>query len=219
MRVLVVEDHEEYADVIVRGLRREGMAVDVAHDGGAGLVKARVCSYDVVVLDRDLPVLHGDEVCRRLREGGAGTRVLMLTAAVGAAHAAAGLKLGADDYLAKPFEFVELIARVRALARRPSQAQAPVLEAGGIRVDTAARIATREGRPLDLARKELGVLEMLVAAGDRVVSAEELLEHVWDENADPFTTTVRTTIGRLRRKLGMPEVIETVTGSGYRIRR
>lgn len=219
MRVLVVEDHVDYAEVIARGLRRAGMAVDVAHDGGEGWVKASVSDYDVLVLDRDLPVLHGDELCRRLRDGGTGSRVLMLTAASGAEQTAAGLELGADDYLPKPFEFVELIARVRALARRPSQTRAPVLEAGGIRVDSAARVATRDGRPLVLARKELGVLEMLLADVDRVVSAEELLEHVWDENVDPFTSTVRTTVARLRRKLGEPDAIETVTGSGYRIRR
>lgn len=218
MRVLVVEDHVDYADVIVRGLRRAGLAVDVAYDGGEGLVKASVSDYDVLVLDRDLPVLHGDEVCRCLRERGTGSRVLMLTAASGPEQAAAGLELGADDYLAKPFEFVELIARVRALARRPAKARPPVLEACGIRVDTAARAASRDGRPLVLARKELGVLEMLLADVGRVVSAEELLEHVWDENVDPFTSTVRTTVARLRRKLGKPDPIETVTGSGYRIR-
>jgi DNA-binding response OmpR family regulator len=219
MRVLVIEDHVDYAAVIARGLRRAGMAVDVAHDGGEGWVKASVSDYDVLVLDRELPVLHGDELCRRLRESETRARVLMLTAAAGASQTAAGLALGADDYLAKPFEFVELIARVSALARRPSQTRAPVLEAGGIRVDSNARTATRDGRPLELTRKELGVLELLLASGDRVLSAEELLEHVWDENADPFTTTVRTTIARLRRKLGKPDAIETVTGSGYRIRR
>jgi DNA-binding response OmpR family regulator len=219
MRVLVIEDHVDYAAVIARGLRRAGMAVDVAHDGGEGWEKANVSDYDVLVLDRDLPVLHGDELCRRLRESETSARVLMLTAAAGASQTAAGLALGADDYLAKPFEFVELIARVSALARRPSQTRAPVLEAGGIRVDSNARTATRDGRPLELTRKEFGVLELLLASGDRVLSAEELLEHVWDENADPFTTTVRTTIARLRRKLGKPDAIETVTGSGYRIRR
>jgi DNA-binding response OmpR family regulator len=219
MRVLLIEDHVDYAEVIARGLRRAEMAVDVAYDGGEGWAKVGVSDYDVVVLDRDIPVLHGDELCRRLRESGMAARVLMLTAASGPEQAAAGLELGADDYLAKPFEFVELIARVRALSRRPTQTRPPVLEAGGIRIDSGARTASRDGRLLELARKELGVLEMLVEAGDRVVSAEELLEHVWDEHADPFTTTVRTTVARLRRKLGEPDPIETVTGIGYRIRR
>ena len=218
MRVLVVEDHEELADVLARGLRRDGMAVDVARDGEDGWFKASTSEYDVVVLDRDLPLLHGDEVCRRLHEEGLGTRVLMLTAASGPRHAAEGLGLGADDYLAKPFDFIELIARVRALARRPTRAQPPVLEAAGIRLDTAARSAGRFGQPIELARKELGVLEVLLAAEGRVVSAEELLERVWDENADSFTTAVRTTIKKLRRKLGEPDPIETVIGTGYRIR-
>jgi DNA-binding response OmpR family regulator len=218
MRVLVVEDHEDYAAVIARGLRRAGMAVDVAHDGEDGLFKAHISPYDVVVLDRDLPVLHGDELCRRLREEDADARVLMLTAASGPSQTAAGLALGADDYLAKPFEFVELIARIRALARRPSRTQPPVLEAAGIRMDTATHTASRDGRPLALTRKEFGVLELLLAEG-RLISAEEMLERVWDENTDPFTTTVRSTIKRLRRKLGAPDPIETVTGSGYRLRR
>jgi DNA-binding response OmpR family regulator len=174
MRVLVVEDHVDYAEVIARGLQRAGVAVDIAHDGGEGLVKASVSDYDVLLLDRDLPVLHGDELCRQLRERGIDVRVLMLTAASGAEQTAAGLELGADDYLPKPFEFVELIARVRALARRPSKTQSPVLEAGDIRVDTGARTATRDGRPLVLTRKELGVLETLLGDLDRVVSAEEL---------------------------------------------
>jgi DNA-binding response OmpR family regulator len=198
MRVLVIEDHEELADVLARGLRREGMAVDVALDGGEGWFKLGVSDYDVVVLDRDLPVLHGDELCRRLRAQGAGTRVLMLTAAVGPRRAAEGLGLGADDYLAKPFDFVELIARVRALARRPAAATATVLEAASIRLEPGTRSASRFGRPLELARKEFGVLEVLLAAEGRVVSAEELLEKVWDENADP---------------------IETLIGTGYRITR
>src|SRR5262245_45670159 len=218
MRVLVVEDHEELADVLARGLRRDGIAVDAARDGGDGWFKLSVSAYDVVILDRDLPVLHGDELCRRLRAQGLGTRVLMLTAASGPQHAAEGLGLGADDYLAKPFDFIELIARVRALARRPARAQPPVLLAAGIRLDTATRSASRSGLPLELTRKELGVLEMLLAAEGRVVSAEELLEKVWDEYADPFTTAVRTTIKKLRRKLGEPDPIETVIGTGYRIR-
>src|SRR5215472_10837606 len=205
--------------VLVRGLRREGMAVDVALDGGEGWFKLGVSDYDVVVLDRDLPVLHGDELCRRLRAAGAGTRVLMLTAAAGPRRAAEGLGLGADDYLAKPFDFVELIARVRALARRPAAARPPVLEAAGIRLDLATRSVSRFGRPLQLARKESGVLEVLLAAEGRVVSAEELLEKVWDENADLFTTAVRTTVKKLRRKLNEPDPIQTLIGSGYRIPR
>jgi len=217
MRVLVIEDHEDLAGVLARGLRRDGIAVDVALDGGEGWFKLGVSDYDVVVLDRDLPVLHGDELCRRLRAQGAATRVLMLTAAGGPRRAAEGLGLGADDYLAKPFDFVELIARVRALARRPAAVRPPVLEASGIRLDPATRSASRSGRPLELARKEFGVLEVLLAAGGRVVSAEELLEKVWDENADLFTTAVRTTVKKLRRKLGEPDPIQTLIGSGYRI--
>jgi DNA-binding response OmpR family regulator len=219
MRVLVIEDHEQLADVLARGLRRAGMAVDVARDGGDGWFKAAVCEYAVVVLDRDLPVLSGDELCRRLRQEGSGARILMLTAASGPREVAAGLDLGADDYLAKPFDFGELIARVRALARRPAQASPPVLEAVGICLDPAKHMAQRDGRPLELARKEFAVLELLLAAQGRVVSAEELLERVWDDNADPFTTAVRTTIKKLRRKLGEPDPIETLVGSGYRIRR
>jgi DNA-binding response OmpR family regulator len=217
MRVLVVEDNQEMADVLVRGLRRDGLAVDVAMDGEEGWEKLHVTDYDVVVLDRDLPQMHGDDICHRMRAEGDATPILMLTAAAGPRQAAEGLGLGADDYLAKPFDFVELIARIRALGRRPSGARPPVLEAAGIRLDTASRAASRFGRPLELARKEFGTLEVLLAAQGQVVSAEELLEKVWDEHADPFTTAVRTTIKKLRDKLGTPDPIETVIGSGYRI--
>jgi DNA-binding response OmpR family regulator len=219
MRVLVVEDNQEMADVLARGLRRDGLAVDVAADGAEGWAKLHVTDYDVVVLDRDLPLMHGDDICQQLRAEGSAIPVLMLTAAAGPRQAAAGLGLGADDYLAKPFDFVELIARIRALGRRPSGARPPVLEAAGIRLDTAARTASRFGRPLGLARKEFGALELLLAAAGQVVSAEELLEKVWDEHADPFTTAVRTTIKKLRGKLGHPDPIETVIGCGYRIPR
>ena len=219
MRVLVVEDHEELADVIARGLRHEGMAVDIAHDGNAGWYKASVFDYDVVILDRDLPLLHGDELCRRLRHEKVEVRVLMLTAASGSLQLSEGLGLGADDYVAKPFNFVELIARVRALARRPERSMSPILEASDIIFDTASRVVTRFGQRILLARKELGVLEVLLAADGAVVSADDLLERVWDENIDPITTAVRTSIKKLRRKLGDPDPIETAVGVGYRIPR
>ena len=217
MRVLVVEDNPEMADVLARGLRRDGMAVDVATDGEQGWSKLHVTDYDVVVLDRDLPLIHGDDICHRVRAEGSATPILMLTAAAGPRQAAEGLGLGADDYLAKPFDFVELIARLRALGRRPSHTRPPVLEAAGIRLDAASHTASRFERTVELARKEFGVLEVLLAAQGQVVSAEELLEKVWDEHADPFTKTVQVTIGRLRRKLGAPNVIETIPGVGYRI--
>jgi DNA-binding response OmpR family regulator len=218
VRVLVVEDEVPLADAVARGLRREGMAVDVAHDGETGLEKALVTRYDVLVLDRDLPGRSGDDVCRHLAENGSLTRVLMLTAASGLADRVAGLELGADDYLAKPFDFRELVARVRALGRRATPAAPPVLHGpGGVVVDPARRTATRNGRDLGLTRKELGVLEVLLRAGGAVVSSEELLERVWDEFADPFTTTVRVTVMTLRRKLGEPPVVHTVVGSGYRL--
>jgi len=215
----VVEDNHEMADVLVRGLRRDGLAVDLATDGEEGWAKLHVTEYDVVVLDRDLPLIHGDDICHRMRAEGSTTPMLMLTAASGPRQVAEGLGLGADDYLAKPFDFVELIARIRALGRRPPRVRPPVLEAAGIRLDTAARLASRFDRPIELARKEFGALEVLLAAQGEVVSAEELLERVWDEHADPFTTAVRTTIKKLRDKLGAPDPIETVVGSGYRIRR
>ena len=217
MRVLVVEDERTLADAIVRGLRREGMAVDVAYDGTDGHEKAFVTRYDVVVLDRDLPGVHGDRICADLARSGTLTRVLMLTAAGGVTDRVEGLELGADDYLPKPFAFEELVARVRALGRRATPATPPVLRAGDVELDPAKRTAARAGRPLDLTRKEFGLLEELIKAGGAVVSSEELLERVWDANADPFTTTVRVTMMTLRKKLGDPPLIETVVGAGYRI--
>ena len=214
MRVLVVEDQVELADSIGRVLRREGMAVDVVYDGGAALERTIATDYDVLVLDRDIPVVHGDDVCRRL----SGPRVLMLTASGTLADRVEGLNLGADDYLPKPFAYAELIARLRAIGRRSQPAHPAQLAHDDIRLDPARRVATRAGVRLALSPKELAVLEYLLAAGRRVVSAEELLERVWDEAADPFTTTVKATINRLRGKLGDPPVIETVPRSGYRIR-
>jgi len=219
MRVLVAEDFEVLARAIATGLRREGMAVDVVLGGDDALESLAVTRYDVVVLDRDLPGAHGDEVCRRIVAGGSGSRVLMLTAASTVADRVDGLGLGADDYLPKPFDFAELVARIRALARRPSVAVPPVLTVGDLTVDPARRVAFRAGRRLDLSPKEFAVLECLLAAGDRIVSAEELLERVWDAEADPFTTAVKTTIRRLRLKLGDPPVIQTVREGGYRIGR
>jgi DNA-binding response OmpR family regulator len=217
MRVLVAEDFEILAKAIASGLRREGMAVDVALDGDDALESVAVTRYDVVVLDRDLPGTHGDEVCRQIVASGAGSRVLMLTAASTVADRVDGLGIGADDYLPKPFDFAELVARIRALARRPAIALPPVLEHGDLTVDPGRRVAFRAGRRLDLSPKEFGVLECLLAAGGRIVSAEELLERVWDSEADPFTTAVKTTIRRLRLKLGDPPVIHTVREGGYRV--
>jgi DNA-binding response OmpR family regulator len=217
MRILIVEDEEALASAIARGLRREGMAVDVTLDGREGLEKALVTAYDVVVLDRNLPGLHGDEVCRRLTDARVETRILMLTAARGLHDKVAGLNLGADDYLGKPFAFEELVARVRALARRAGPPRPPVLRARGIELDPAARQAWRDGAELDLTNKEFGVLEALLAASGAVVSGEELLERVWDENTDPFSNVVRVTMMTLRKKLGEPALIETVAGAGYRL--
>ena len=216
MRVLVVEDDGELAEAIAAGLRLEGMAVDTALDGDAALDRALVNDYDVIVLDRDLPGVHGDEVCAKLA-GTVRARILLLTAAGTIADRVAGLGRGADDYLPKPFAFAELIARIRALARRSHPAVPPVLTAKGVTLDPARRLATRCGRSLDLGPKELAVLELLMAAGGRAVSAEELLERGWDEMADPFSTAVKVTVSRLRRKLGEPPVIETVAQAGYRI--
>jgi DNA-binding response OmpR family regulator len=217
VRILIVEDEEPLADAIARGLRREGMAVDVALDGDEGHEKATVTRYDVVVLDRDLPGMSGDELCREIVASGALTRVIMLTASGSVADRVEGLSLGADDYLAKPFAFDELVARVRALARRATPVTPPVLRAGDVELDPARRTVTRGGNQVDLTRKEFGVLEVLLAASGSVVSSEELLERVWDEHADPFTTTVRVTVMTLRKKLGEPGIIDTVVGSGYRV--
>ncbi|MFH8606869.1 response regulator transcription factor [Streptomyces sp. NPDC018029] len=217
MRVLVVEDHAELAQSVARVLRREGMAVDVAPDGADALERTSVADYDVVVLDRDLPGVPGDEVCRRLAEQSAQARVLMLTATGTTTHRVAGFGLGADDYLLKPFAYAELVARIRALGRRSRAALPPVLVRGDLRLDPAQRVASRAGERLALTPKEFAVLEYLLAARGRVVSAEELLDRVWDEATDPFTTTVKATINRLRPKLGTPPVIETIPRSGYRI--
>ena len=217
MRVLVVEDHAELAHSVARVLRREGMAVDVVYDGSDALERTTVVEYDVVVLDRDLPGVHGDEVCSALAGQPVHARVLMLTASGTIAHRVEGFRLGADDYLPKPFAYAELVARIRALARRSQPALPPVLVRGDLQLDPAQRIASRAGVRLALTPKELAVLEYLLAAQGRVVSAEELLERVWDEAADPFTTTVKATINRLRPKLGNPPVIETVPRGGYRI--
>jgi len=215
--VLVVEDDAEMAETVAAGLRHARMAVDVALDGPGGLERALVNGYDVIVLDRDLPGLNGDEVCAKLVATGCRSRVLMLTAAAGTEDLVEGLGLGADDYLAKPFDFPVLVARISALFRRAQPAIPPVLRRGDLVVDTGRRSAWRAGRLLDLAPKEFGVLEVLLAAEGRAVSAEELLERVWDENADPFTAAVKITVGRLRAKLGDPPLIATVPRSGYRI--
>jgi len=217
VRVLVVEDEEALADAVARGLRREGMAVDVAFDGDAGHEKASITRYDVVVLDRDLPGMSGDQLCREITGADELCRVLMLTASGSVADKVAGLSLGADDYLTKPFEFPELVARVRALGRRATPATPPTMVAGEVELDPGRRVVSRAGSRVELTRKEFGVLEVLMAAGGTVVSSEELLERVWDENADSFTTTVRVTVMTLRKKLGEPGVIETVVGSGYRV--
>jgi DNA-binding response OmpR family regulator len=217
MRLLVIEDDTELAEAIAVGLRRELIAVDVATDGRSGLARATDNDYDVIVLDRDLPGIHGDEICGELMRAGCRSRVLMLTAAATMDEMVDGLGLGADDYLPKPFDFPVLVARIGALARRSQPALPPVLRAGDVEVDTARRSASRAERPLGLTPKEFGVLELLVAANGRTVSAEELLERVWDENADPFTNAVKITVSRLRTKLGEPPVIETVAKAGYRI--
>jgi DNA-binding response OmpR family regulator len=217
MRVLVVEDFEILARSIATGLRREGMAVDVVLDGTDALTQLAVTRYDVIVLDRDLPGVHGDDICRQIAGDGADSRVLMLTAASTVKDRVDGLGLGADDYLPKPFDFAELVARVRALARRSTPATPPTLHAADVTLDPARRTAFRGGRRLELSSKEFALLECLLASGDRVVSTEELLERVWDQATDPFTTAVKTTMRRLRTKLGDPPMIETVREAGYRI--
>lgn len=215
MRVLVVEDERQLADAIVRGLRQQAMAVDVAYDGESALDRVTVNDYDVVVLDRDLPKLTGDQICTTMVELGVPARILMLTAATAVRQRVDGLALGADDYLIKPFAFAELTARIRALARRSRPASPPVLEHAGIRLDTHRRVAARDGRPLALSRKEYAVLVELLQADGGVVSTEQLLEKVWDEQIDPFSGVVRFTIMKVRQKLGDPPVIETVPGAGY----
>jgi DNA-binding response OmpR family regulator len=217
MKVLVVEDRKLLAMTIATGLRREGMAVDVVLDGAEALTHLATARYDVVVLDRDLPKVHGDEVCRRLADQRCESRVLMLTAASSVKERVDGLGLGADDYLPKPFDFAELVARVRALARRAAPPLPPTLERADVSLDPARRVAFRAGRRLSLGPKEFAVLECLLRADGRSVSAEELLEGVWDEFADPFTSTVKVTVGRLRAKLGDPPIIETAREGGYRM--
>jgi len=217
MRVLVVEDHKELAEAIAAGLRREGMAVDLSFDGDSALERTCCTDYDVIVLDRDLPGTHGDEVCTTLTTAGKNSRILMLTASATIADRVDGLTIGADDYLPKPFAFAELVARVRALGRRSQPAVPPLLVCGDLRLDPARRVAVRAGQRLALTAKEMAVLELLMAAQGAVVSAEQLLDQAWDEHADPFTATVKVTVSRLRAKLGDPPVIHTVDRYGYRI--
>jgi DNA-binding response OmpR family regulator len=219
VRVLVADDERVLADMVAEGLRRLAMAVDVVYDGDSALERVTVHRYDVAILDRDMPGLTGDEVCRRMTDAGAETRVLLLTAAAGIRDRVEGLGLGADDYLTKPFAFAELVARVQALGRRSSKAVPPVLEHDGVVVDTVRHVASRDGLVLSLAPKEFAVLHVLLRSGGRIVSAEDLLEQAWDENADPFTNAVRVTIMTLRKKLGEPPIIETVPRVGYRLGR
>jgi DNA-binding response OmpR family regulator len=217
MRVLIAEDERMLADAVAEGLREEAFAVDVVHDGDSALERLAVNDYDVLLLDRDLPVVHGDEVCRAVVESGDRTRILMVTAASDVPSRIEGLAIGADDYLTKPFAFEELVARVHALARRAQPAGPPTYERAGLRVETARREVYRDGHYVSLARKEFAVLLELLRADGAVVSAEELLERAWDEHIDPFTNVVRVTVMKLRKKLGPPQVIQTVPGSGYQI--
>jgi DNA-binding response OmpR family regulator len=218
MRVLIVEDETQLAQALARGLRRHGFTVDLAGDGQAGLRKAAIVDYDAIVLDRDLPLVHGDDVCRRLNADGAAARFLMLTAAGELDDVVDGLDLGADDYLVKPVRLAELTARLRALGRRGGAPAPAVLHRGDLELDPGRLSASRAGRELGLSPREFAVLELLVRAEGRLVSAEELLERAWDENADPFTSVVRVVVSRLRRKLGEPDPIATIPGRGYRIR-
>jgi DNA-binding response OmpR family regulator len=217
MRVLVVEDARSLATIVAEGLRDQGMAVDIAHDGLDAAAKLDLNTYDVVVLDRDLPGIHGDTLCQMIAERDQRVMILMLTAAGTPSDRVSGLTIGADDYLAKPFHFPELVLRIRSLARRQPSARARTLRAAGIELDPTRRTATRDGRHLDLSVKEFALLEALLRASPAHLSTEDLLEQVWDEHADPFTNTVTVTIGRLRRKLGQPSVITTTPAVGYRI--
>ena len=217
MRVLIAEDEPRLAEALARGLRRNGCAVDVSHDGRSALDRTQLVDYDAIVLDRDLPVMHGDDVCRELRRLEAPPRILMLTAATSIEDRIEGLELGADDYLCKPFAFAELVARLQALQRRGDRVEPEVLERAGITLDPARRVASRGGEPLDLTPKEFGVLEALLRAEGAVLSSEVLLQRVWDEQTDPFTNTVRVTVMNLRRKLGEPVPLKTVISAGYQI--
>jgi DNA-binding response OmpR family regulator len=217
MRILIAEDETRVAEAVARGLRRHGAAVDIAGDGERALFNARVHRYDVILLDRDLPIVHGDDVCRTLAAEQPETKVMMLTAAHHVDDIVEGLAIGADDYLAKPFRFEELVARVHALARRAGVARPPVMRHGDVELDPAARSASRAGKDLELSPKELAVLEALMTADGAVLSAEDLLARVWDENVDPFTNIVRMTVMKLRRKLGEPAFVHTVPGAGYRV--
>jgi DNA-binding response OmpR family regulator len=217
MRVLIAEDEPRLAEALARGLRRNGCAVDVSHDGRSALDRTRLVDYDAVVLDRDLPVMHGDDVCRELRRLETPPRILMLTAATAVEDRIDGLGLGADDYLCKPFAFAELVARLQALQRRGDRVDPEVLRRAGITLDPARRVASRAGTPLDLTPKEFGVLEALMRAEGAVLSSEVLLQRVWDEQTDPFTNTVRVTVMNLRRKLGEPAPVKTVISAGYQI--
>ncbi|MFI7588986.1 response regulator transcription factor [Spongisporangium articulatum] len=216
MRVLVVEDEPYLADAVRDGLRLEAIAADVALDGAQALELLAVNTYDVVVLDRDLPTVPGDDVARAVAAGGDGPRIIMVTAADRLDDKASGFELGADDYLTKPFELRELVLRLRALARRPATGRPPVLERSGVRLDPFRREVFRDGRYVALTRKQFAVLTVLMESAGGVVSAEDLLERAWDANADPFTNAVRITISTLRRRLGEPQLIHTLPGSGYR---